>query len=55
MKDSTIALIRHTLTFIGGTLVTRGLLDEALLQELVGALITLTSVSWMLFDKLKKK
>jgi hypothetical protein len=55
MKDSTLALIRHTLTFVGGALVTRGLLDEALLQELVGALITLTSVGWMLFDKLKKK
>lgn len=54
MKDSTIALIRHTLTFIGGTLVTRGLLDEQSLQELVGALITLTSVCWMLIDKLKK-
>ena len=55
MKAAVIALLRHLLTFIGGTLVAKGLLDTETLQEIIGALITLLSVGWMTIDKVKVK
>ena len=53
MQSAIIALLRHLLTFIGGTLVAKGLLDATALQEIIGALITLLSVGWMALDKTK--
>ena len=55
MQSAIIALLRHLLTFIGGTLVAKGILDSATLQEIIGALITLLSVSWMAVEKVKAK
>ena len=55
MQSAIIALLRHLLTFIGGTLVAKGLLDATALQEIIGALITLISVGWMAVDKVKGK
>jgi len=53
MKSAVIALLRHLLTFIGGTLVAKGIIDTATLTEIIGALITLLSVGWMALDKTK--
>ena len=53
MKSAVIALLRHLLTFIGETLVAKGLLNTETLQEIIGALITLLSVGWMALDKTK--
>ena len=55
MQSAIIALLRHLLTFIGGTLVAKGLLDATALQEIIGALITLLSVGWMAVEKVKGK
>jgi positive regulator of sigma E activity len=55
MQSAIIALLRHLLTFIGGTLVAKGILDSATLQEIIGALITLLSVGWMAVEKVKAK
>ena len=55
MKSAVIALLRHLLTFIGGTLVAKGIIDTATLTEIIGALITLLSVGWMTIDKVKVK
>lgn len=55
MNSIVVAFLRHILTFIGGTIVSKGLLDEATMLELVGALISFISVSWMTVDKIKKK
>ena len=55
MQSAIIALLRHLLTFIGGTLVAKGLLDATALQEIIGALITLLSVGWMAVEKVKAK
>ena len=55
MQSAIIALLRHLLTFIGGTLVAKGLLDATALQEIIGALITLLSVGWMAVEKVKSK
>jgi len=53
MKSAVIALLRHLLTFIGGTLVAKGLLDTESLQEIIGSVLTLLSVGWMAIDKTK--
>lgn len=53
MKAAVIALLRHLLTFIGGTLVAKGIIDAEVLQEVIGAILTLLSVGWMALDKYK--
>jgi len=53
MKAAAIALLRHLLTFIGGTLVAKGIVDAEVLQEIIGAILTLLSVGWMAIDKVK--
>ena len=55
MKSAVIALLRHLLTFIGGTLVAKGILDAATLTEIIGSVLTLLSVGWMALDKTKVK
>lgn len=55
MNQIILAFLRHILTFIGGTVVAKGLLDEATMTELVGAAISFISVTWMTIDKIKKK
>ena len=55
MKSAVIALLRHLLTFIGGTLVAKGILDSATLTEIIGSVLTLLSVGWMALDKTKVK
>ena len=51
MQSAIIALLRHLLTFIGGTLVAKGLLDATALTEIIGAIISIVSVSWMAVSK----
>jgi hypothetical protein len=46
MNDKVAGLIRHGLTFIGGYLVTDGIIDESTLTEVVGAIITLVGFIW---------
>ena len=55
MKAAVIALLRHLLTFIGGTLVAKGIIDAATLTEIIGSVITLLSVGWMALDKSKEQ
>jgi hypothetical protein len=55
MKAAVIALLRHLLTFIGGTLVAKGIIDAATLTEIIGSVLTLLSVGWMAIDKTKVK
>lgn len=54
MQSAVIALLRHLLTFIGGTLVAKGILDATALTEIIGAIITLVSTGWMLVSKYNK-
>jgi len=51
MQSAIIALLRHLLTFIGGTLVAKGVLDATALTEIIGAIISIVSVSWMAVSK----
>jgi len=50
-NEKTLGLLRHVLTFVGGILVTKGLIDESMLGELVGAVITLVGGVWSISSK----
>jgi hypothetical protein len=46
-----IALLRHALTAVGSMLVTQGVMDDGMMQELIGAFITFASVGWYWFTR----
>lgn len=53
-KGQVQGLVRHALTFIGGFLLSKGLIDEAVLTELIGGAVTLTGAIWSILGKNKK-
>ena len=55
MNEKIKGLIRHILTFLGGYLVTSGLIDEATLTEVVGGLMTLIGFVWSFLSKNEKE
>jgi hypothetical protein len=50
-KEQILGIIRHTLTFVGGILVMKGLLDETMWAEISGSVLTLTGGVWSVIDK----
>jgi hypothetical protein len=50
-KEQILGLIRHSLTFVGGIYVMRGLIQEQLAQEIVGGLLTAIGGIWSVIDK----
>jgi hypothetical protein len=52
-KEQIFGIIRHTLTFVGGILVMKGIVDEGLWAEISGGVITLTGAIWSIVDKTK--
>ena len=55
MNEKIKGLLRHILTFLGGYLVTSGIIDEAILSEVVGAIITITGFVWSWIGKDKEE
>jgi hypothetical protein len=53
-KEQLMGIIRHTLTFVGGILVMKGLVDETMATEIIGGLTTLTGAIWSIIEKNKK-
>jgi hypothetical protein len=53
-REQIEGIIRHTLTAVGGFLITKGILDENLVMDITGAAITLTGIIWSIIDKNKK-
>jgi hypothetical protein len=53
MKDQTLGLIRHALTFVGGIIIAKGLVVDALFQEILGAVMTLAGAGWSIASKKK--
>lgn len=49
--EKTLGIIRHTLTFVGGILVTEGFVTESNMNLGVGAIITLVGVIWSIISK----
>jgi hypothetical protein len=50
-KERILGVVRHTLTFVGGILVMKGIVDESVATEIVGGIMTLTGAIWSIFDK----
>ena len=50
-KEQVLGVLRHTLTFIGGVLMAKGLIDETMFSELSGAIITLIGGVWSVLSK----
>jgi hypothetical protein len=52
-QEQVLGIVRHILTFGGGILVTKGLLDEGMVTEISGAVITLIGAIWSIVAKNK--
>lgn len=52
-KEQILGITRHTLTFIGGILVMKGIIDEATLTEIIGGVLTLSGTIWSVIQKNK--
>jgi hypothetical protein len=52
-QEQILGIVRHILTFGGGILVTKGLLDEGMVAEISGAVITLIGAVWSIVEKSK--
>ena len=50
-KDQVLGIVRHFLTFFGGLLVTKGVIDEAGSLELVGSIVTIIGGLWSVLSK----
>jgi len=50
-KQQWLGLIRHLLSFIGGILITQGIIDEMVYTEISGALITVVAGIWSIIEK----
>jgi hypothetical protein len=53
MKDQILGLIRHALTFVGGIVIAKGLVEDALFQEIAGGVMTLVGAIWSIAAKKK--
>ena len=51
MKEQVLGLIRHALTFVGGIIIAKGYIDEALTAELIGGVMTLVGAIWSVASK----
>lgn len=52
-REVILGVIRHSLTFAGGILVAKGLLEQGLLTEIVGGVMTAIGGIWSVISKTK--
>lgn len=50
-KEQVLGIVRHTLTFVGGIVVMKGLVDEKAVTEIIGGVMTLVGTIWSVIDK----
>ena len=50
-KEQVLGIARHTLTFVGGVLVMKGIVDESMWSELTGGLLTSVGAIWSILNK----
>jgi hypothetical protein len=50
-KEQVLGIVRHTLTFVGGIVVMKGLVDNATVTEIIGGVMTLTGTIWSVIAK----
>lgn len=54
-KEQILGVFRHVLTFIGGIVVTKGIFDETLVNEIIGTIVTVIGTVWSITTKNIKK
>lgn len=52
-KEKVLGIVRHVLTFVGGILIMKGIVDESTANEIIGGVITLAGTIWSVVDKNK--
>jgi hypothetical protein len=52
-KEQVLGIVRHTMTFVGGILIAKGLIDEEVVTEITGAVLTLVGGIWSVVEKNK--
>jgi hypothetical protein len=52
-KEQVLGIVRHTLTFAGGILITKGLIDESTSMDIIGGAMTLIGTIWSVVEKNK--
>jgi hypothetical protein len=50
-REQLLGILRHTLTFVGGILIAKGLIDETTVTEIIGSVVTLTGTIWSVLAK----
>jgi hypothetical protein len=50
-QEQVFGLIRHSLTFVGGILVMKGIVDEPVWAEISGSVLTLVGGIWSITAK----
>jgi hypothetical protein len=50
-KEQIMGLVRHGLTFIGGIILSKGIIEESTLAEIIGAISTLIGSVWSIIEK----
>lgn len=50
-KEQKLGIVRHVLTFVGGILLAKGLVDESLLTDMVASIMVLVGGTWSILDK----
>ena len=50
-KEQIQGIVRHVLTFVGGILVLQGVVEESLINELIGGVVALAGTLWSVFSK----
>jgi len=50
-KEQILGVFRHILTFVGGTLITKGIFDPELANEIVGTVVTVIGTVWSVISK----
>jgi len=52
-KEQLLGIVRHTITFIGGILVMKGIVEDSMVQEILGGASTLAGAIWSIIAKNK--
>lgn len=50
-REKLEGFVRHLLTFTGGILVSKGLVDESIVMESIGILVSLSGLIWSIKNK----
>ena len=52
-KEQLLGIVRHTITFVGGILITKGYIDDSMLSEISGVVSALAGLIWSVVAKNK--